>query len=165
MLNKSDKSEKILILIRKMTRAIDLHSKQLVKQFGLTGPQMLLIKIIINENGVSSSQLASIANLSHPTVTSILDRLAQKGYVTREKDESDRRKVIVYATQKSQDILAKKPLLLQEDFVNQFCLLKDWEQSQLIYSLERISDMMSAQDIDASPFLISKSDIQTDSNT
>jgi len=31
--------------------------------------------------------------------------------------------------------------------------LADWEQAQLVSSLERVADMLGAQDIDASPVL------------
>jgi DNA-binding MarR family transcriptional regulator len=156
----TEKCDEILTLLRKITRAIDLHSKQLVKKYGLTGPQLLLLKIIIQHKVLSSSKLADIASLSHPTVTSILDRLSQSDYVKREKASDDKRKVMVSATEKAKKLFAASPSLLQEQFVTQFYALKDWEQSQLISSLSRIAEMMSAGDLDAAPFLVSKADLK-----
>lgn len=156
----TEKCDKILTLLRKIARAIDLHSKQLVKKYGLTGPQLLLLKIIIHHKTLSSSKLAEIASLSHPTVTSILDRLSQNHYVEREKASDDKRKVMVSATEKAKILFETTPSLLQEQFVAQFCTLKDWEQSQLISSLSRIAEMMGANDLDAAPFLVSKADLK-----
>lgn len=159
MINYNQKSDEILTLLRKITRAIDLHSKQLVKKYGLTGPQMLLLKIVLEQQEVTSSHLAEIANLSLPTVTSILDRLSQKGYLVRTRSQTDKRKIYVTATPEAEVLFASQPSLLQEQFVKRFYELKDWEQSQLISSLSRVSDMMSAEHIDASPFLESKENL------
>ena len=160
MIEQTEKCDEILTLLRKITRAIDLHSKQLVKKYGLTGPQLLLLKIIIQHETLSSSKLADIASLSHPTVTSILDRLSQSDHVKRKKASDDKRKVMVSATAKAKKLFETSPSLLQEQFVTQFYTLKDWEQSQLISSLSRIAEMMSAGDLDAAPFLVSKADLK-----
>ena len=45
------------------------------------------------------------------------------------------------------------PRPLQEHFVERFSQLKEWEQSQMVATVQRIASMMDAEDIDASPFL------------
>ena len=45
------------------------------------------------------------------------------------------------------------PRPLQDSFVQQFQDLRDWEQSMILTSLERVAYMMDAQHIDASPVL------------
>lgn len=157
MAKNNERCDLILTLLRKITRAVDLHSKQLIKKYGLTGPQMLILKIVVSHQEISSGELARIANLSHPTVTSILDRLSQKDYVQRKKSNRDKRKVFVSTTDLASKLFASNPSLLQEDFVEEFEQLKDWEQSLLISSLERIAGMMSAKEIDASPYLAPQS--------
>jgi hypothetical protein len=42
---------------------------------------------------------------------------------------------------------------LQQRFVRAFAELTEWEQAQLVSSLERIADKLGAQDMDASPVL------------
>lgn len=155
MSNIEDKSDIILISLRKIIRAIDLHSKQLVQKYGLTGPQMLLLKAVHNANSdaITSSQLANELALSQATITSILDRLIDKGYVQRQKSTIDKRKTHIIATAKAKAIFEKKPKLLQEDFVRQFDGLLNWEQDMLIASLERVAYMMHAKEIDAAPVL------------
>lgn len=155
MPNLPEKCDNLLITLRKIIRAIDLHSKQLEARFGLTGPQMLLLKSVCTAKGeaISSSQLAASASLSQATVTSIMDRLVQKGYVYREKSQTDKRKTLIHPTEKAEQVFAQNPGLLQERFVQQFAELKDWEQSLLLSSLQRIADMMDAEQIDTSPVL------------
>ncbi len=51
--------EQLILSLRQVNRAVDLHSKQLNKKFGLTGPQLLVIKKtsrIKGTNGKSGSE-------------------------------------------------------------------------------------------------------------
>jgi DNA-binding MarR family transcriptional regulator len=70
-----EQNQKLLITLKKVIRAIDLHSKHLSKTSGLTGPQLLIILEIDKASGVNSSQVAKKINLSAATVTNIIDRL------------------------------------------------------------------------------------------
>ena len=45
--------------------------------------------------------------------------------------------------------------MLQEDFERRFALLAEWEQTQILASLQRIAELMDAEDLDASPVLTS----------
>jgi hypothetical protein len=63
----------------------------------------------------------------------------------------------VEATADGLALLARSPPLLQERFVQRFRSLQDWEQTQLLSSLQRIAAMMDADDIDAAPVLSSGS--------
>ena len=50
------KHQELLISLRKIIRAIDLHSKHLSKTSGLTSPQLLIMLEIDKVAGVNSSQ-------------------------------------------------------------------------------------------------------------
>lgn len=148
-----DRSDEILSSIRKIIRAVDLHSKVLSKKYGLTGPQLMVLTVIGKSKELSVSEIAKQISLSQATVTTILDRLEQQGFILRKRGQSDKRKVYVEASAKSLQILDSKPSLLQVNFVNRFNCLKDWEQSLLLSSLQRIAAMMDAQDLEAEPLL------------
>jgi hypothetical protein len=49
--------------------------------------------------------------------------------------------------------LEQAPKPLQENFISRFQNLEEWEQSLLLSSVQRISSMMNADDIDAAPML------------
>ena len=67
--------DKVLVALRQIIRAIDLHSKKLERESGLTGPQLLVMQTISQAESVTAGQIARDVNLSQATVTSILDRL------------------------------------------------------------------------------------------
>lgn len=89
-----EKHEEVLVALRQIIRAIDLHSKKLNKEAGLTGPQLILMRSI-HELGeqVTIRELAVHTNMSQGTATTILDRLERNGYVLRVRSNSDKRKV------------------------------------------------------------------------
>lgn len=143
----------VLIALRKITRAIDLHSKQLVRESGLTAPQLLVLQEIAALGPAKPSVVAKNVHLSQATVTSIIDRLVKAELVTRERSEEDRRAVDLTLTDEGKARLEAAPDLLQAGFIERFSRLEDWERTQLIASIQRLAAMMDAGDIDAAPIL------------
>ena len=148
-----DQIDAVLIALRKVIRATDLHSKYLAKNTGLTTAQLLILQSIQNMGEVSIGEISKKISLSQATVTSILDRLVDKGLVYRERSTEDKRKVHAYLTEDAVALIKDAPAPLQEQFTKQFRALNEWEQSMMISSLQRIAQMMDAEEIDASPVL------------
>ena len=145
--------EEVLIALRRVIRATDLHSKYLAKTTGLTAPQILLLRTIRDKGQVTIGELADDVSLSQATVTSILDRLEKRNFVHRERSSTDKRKVHALLTPEGAEVLQKAPIPLQDHFTRQFSDLQDWEQTMTISALQRVAQMMDAQHIDASPVL------------
>jgi DNA-binding MarR family transcriptional regulator len=157
-LNESKKVEmnridEVLISLRRVTRAIDLHSKHLMKTAGLTAPQMLILQTLRDQGDAIISDVANQISLSQATVTSILDRLEKRGLVMRERSQQDKRKVFACLTDAGNELIRNAPMPLQDYFIRQFSDLQDWEQTQIISALQRVAHMMDAQHIDAAPLL------------
>ncbi|MBT2987681.1 MAG: MarR family transcriptional regulator [gamma proteobacterium symbiont of Ctena orbiculata] len=151
-----DIGDQVIVALRRVIRAVDLHSRTLVESHGLTGPQALILKALQN-GSLPAGELATQVSLSQGTVTDILNRLEKRGLIRRNRDTEDRRRVLVEATDAALTLLAQSPPLLQESFAERFSNLQDWEQTQLLASLQRIAAMMDAEDIDAAPVLSSGS--------
>ena len=143
----------IIISIRRITRAIDLQSKKLFKQSGLTAPQLVVMSEMRKAGKVSPTEIARNVALSQATITSIIDRLEKADLVRRERSDKDRRNILVCLTKKGTMKLEEAPEQLQAGFLREYRKLEDWEKSMLISSLQRIAAMMDAEDIDASPIL------------
>jgi hypothetical protein len=65
--------------------------------------------------------------------------------------------VLVEVTDAGLALMQQSPPLLQERFATRLKSLEEWEQTQLLASLQRIATMMDAEDIDAAPVLSSGS--------
>ncbi|MBE0365756.1 hypothetical protein PULV_b0409 [Pseudoalteromonas ulvae UL12] len=147
------KYEELLVSIRQVIRAIDLYSKKLSKETGLTSPQLLVLQAIAEQDGVMVKQIAERINLSSATITSILDRLEARDFVLRERSTTDKRKVGISLTEKGIEIIKDSPKPLQEHFIARFEAMEEWEQSQMLATMQRMVSMMDAEDLDASPVL------------
>lgn len=143
----------ILISLRRIMRAADLHSQKLLRESGLTTPQFLVLQGIAREGSPSTSAIARHVVVSQATATRIIDRLVRDGLVLREKCSVDKRVVNVTLTDLGRERLAVAPPPLQAEFRQRFIELESWEQSMLKSSLLRIAKMMDAEKIDAAPIL------------
>src|SRR5699024_7850376 len=145
--------EDVLIALRRIVRATDRYSRRLSKEAGLTAPQLLVMQAIVRDDELTMGQVADAVSLSRATVTTILDRLEKRGLVERKRGEQDKRRVYAYLTTAGKELLLKAPTPLQVEFVERFNRLENWEQLQILSSLQRIAKMMKAEKIDASPVL------------
>lgn len=148
-----DRSDEVVVMLRRIIRATDMRSKQLARESGLTPPQFLILSTIQRLGDVAISQVAKDVNLTQATVTTIIDKLETKGLVGRLRSEKDKRIVHATLTEEGHKTLQNAPTLLQRQFIEKFNHLEDWEQNFILSALQRVAGLMEAEDIDASPFL------------
>lgn len=148
-----DNIDQVLIALRRIIRAIDLHSKKLAQHQGLTVPQLIVLKEINRASKVTVGEIADAVSLSSATITCILIRLESRGFIQRNRSISDKRRVNVVLTDAGQELLKSAPSLLQEQFIKEFEKLKDWEQTLILSSLQKVARLMDAKDLDAAPVL------------
>lgn len=146
-------SDGVLISLRRIIQAIDLHSRQLVRQHGITTPQLIILKQIHAEGTLTVSQLANQISLKQTTVTDILNRLEKKELVRRTKDSNDRRRVLVEETDTARKLLDAAPSPLQETFLDKFEDLDTWKQTMILSSLQLLESLMVEEKISAAPIL------------
>ncbi len=148
-----ERHEEVLVALRRIIRAIDLHSKKLMQTTGLSGPQLLVLKAVLRHGHAPVGAVAREISVSPGTVTALVDRLEAKGLVLRSRSDEDRRKVKIALTPQGMRTVSDAPTLLQEHFIQSFRGLKGWEQTLIVSAFERVAEMMDAQDLDASPVL------------
>ncbi|MBJ38114.1 MAG: transcriptional regulator [Gammaproteobacteria bacterium] len=146
--------EEILIALRRITRAIDIQSRRLLKSTGLTTSQLLILQAIEKLSNPTPSAVAKEVLLAQATVTTIVDRMVSHGLVTRERGTTDRRTVTILLTEDAREKLAQAPELLQAGFRREYSKLPDWQRHMLVASLQHIAELMDASEIDASPILV-----------
>ncbi|MEZ6071182.1 MAG: MarR family transcriptional regulator [Pirellulales bacterium] len=143
----------MIVALRRITRAIDLHSRELLQAVGLTAPQLAALRAIARMQPVTVGALARSIHLSQATLTGILTRLEKRRLITRARSGADRRAVDVEITDEGRSVLSTAPSLLHDCFRRELSTLKDWEQNQILATLQRIAAMMDADKIDTSKVL------------
>lgn len=150
---KANRWQEVLIALRQIIRATDLHSRKLLKECGLTIPQAVVLRAVQDLGNVTVRRISSHVSLSQATVTTILNRMEQRGLVRRQRNTQDKRVVNVTLTESGETMLVNSPMLLHESFVKRFEGLEPWEQTLILSSLQRVAVMMEAEEIDAAPLL------------
>ncbi|USD35948.1 MULTISPECIES: MarR family winged helix-turn-helix transcriptional regulator [Ferrimonas] len=143
----------VLVELRRIIRATDLQSKRMIKACGLTIPQVMVLRSIDTLGDVTVRRLSNEVSLSAATVTTILNRLQDRGFIERVRSQTDKRIVNARLTPSGTDVLASAPPLLHEKFIDRFENLKEWEKTQILSSLQRVAYMMDAENLDAAPLL------------
>ncbi len=130
--------------VSRTARCAGLYRGEKLEKLGLNGCQHTYILTICRNPGVSQEQLSRMILINKSNVTRQLNSLEQNGFVTRTPDESDRRILRVYPTQKALDAF---PVVRQ--------VLRDWqeyvmdgftpeEREELTRLMERVSDRAAA---------------------
>lgn len=148
-----DRSEAALVALRRILRATEFSARRLARATGLTPSQLIILNLVDHLGEPTPSELARRTSLTQATVTSLVDKLDDRGFITRRRDEADRRRMPIRITARGKKALAQSPDPLQAQFQKQFQSLADWEQASLIAALERVAALLGAKDIDAAPVL------------
>ncbi|CAM4053600.1 MarR family transcriptional regulator [Lederbergia lenta] len=99
----SDERAKTLVeLLRKFGTRMAFYQKNVAHSLGVFHTDLKCADII-NENGpMHPSLLAKEKGLTTGTITTLIDRLVDAGYVRRENDPTDRRKILISSNKKEQ---------------------------------------------------------------
>ena len=144
--------DQIIAALRQIAQAIDTYSRQLLTEHGLSSPQIGTLRVLARRTHSTPTELAEALHLSPQTMAGILQRLEQRGLIQRERDTADRRSFVVRLSEEGQKAEAKAPPLLRDEFTTQLEKLPPWEQTMMLATLQRIAQMMHADDVEAVPF-------------
>lgn len=149
----AEMADAALIALRRILRVTESQARALARDTGLTASQVIVLKIVEHVGEAAAGQIAERAGISQGTVSTLVDKLEASGLARRKRGVDDRRQVFVELTKSGRAALERVPDLLQERFVRRFGLLPDWEQAYLVACLERVTTLLDASEIDASPVL------------
>jgi DNA-binding MarR family transcriptional regulator len=158
--------EQVLTELRRILRATQLSARTLAREAGMTPSQLLVLQSLKLHGEMTARQIADAMHLTQATVTSLLDRLQEHGWITRTRGEKDRRRVHVRLTEEGEHELQRAPTSLHQRFVGHFRNLQAWEQSSMLAALQRVAHLLDAASLDASPVLdVGRLDRAVDSDT
>lgn len=88
----------IATLIRGINAGINHQMREIFKDGPLTPPQMMIAFMLAKKKRLKVSEISKKMSLANSTVSSILDRLENQGYIERVRSDQDKRVVYVQAT-------------------------------------------------------------------
>jgi len=159
----SHKYSEIMISVRKIVRAINLESKRVEKNFGISIPQLLTLKYLKEKPDYKTTMrsLREFLSLNASTVTGIVSRLETKGFIARLPDPSDKRSTPIVLTSKGDDLIKKTNLSLHEKISKNLEALNEEEYSAIVESFQTIINFLNIEGLDASPIITGGDEITT----
>lgn len=133
--------------IRRIARAIELHSRRLDRDLDLTLPQHVVLACVRDLGEVTSRALSEEAEVSPATVVGLLDKLEGKGLIERYRSTRDRRIVHTRITQKGLETLDRAPAPLGTRFESEFLGMDAGTRAETIAAFERVAVLADPPDL------------------
>ncbi len=152
----------ILIKIRKIVRSIDIESKKIQKEYGVSIPQVLCLNFLHSSPNYQATQgeIKKFLNLNSSTVSGIINRLERKGFLARLPKSGDKRVVNIALTSAGDNLLGTIPSLLHEQLSEKLQKLEDLEIKKVEESLNTLITLLEIEQIEASPLITLGGDLE-----
>ena len=152
----------ILIQIRKIVRSINLESKKIQKEYGVSIPQVLCLNYLHNAPNFQSTQsdVKKFLNLNSSTVSGIIGRLEKKGLLARLPKTLDKRIVNIALTSAGDELITSMPSLLHEQLSDKLNSLDSADLEMIEHGLDVLVRLLDIQAVDASPLITIEGDLE-----
>ena len=83
--------QEVLMALRRIIRATDMQSKRMERSSGLTIPQVIVLSATAKLGTATVRRISEEVSLSQATVTTILNRLEERGLLSKIRNDLDQR--------------------------------------------------------------------------
>jgi MarR family transcriptional regulator, organic hydroperoxide resistance regulator len=106
-------TEHLAYLLAQANREINRQLESRLSQEGVPVEQWRILKVLSDCNGHSMGELADAVLLNHPTLTKMIDRMVSDALVYRVQDPDDRRKVLMFSSDRGKELTQRLNSLAQ----------------------------------------------------
>ena len=122
-----------------------MFAKMVADRAGISSADMDCIDFVNVEGRMTAGRLAELTGLTTGAITGVVDRLEKAGFVRRERDESDRRKVFIVPMPEKMMQMGRPYELVKRAMAKQCEAYTDAELKFLIrYGTEAYQSMLEA---------------------
>ncbi len=152
----------VLMKIRKIVRSVDIESKKIQKEYGVSIPQVLCLSFLNSSANYQATQgeIRKFLNLNSSTVSGIINRLEVKGLLARLPKTGDKRVVNIVLTASGENLLDSMPALMHEQLSEKLQKLDPEKVRMVEESLELLVTLLEIEEVEASPMLTLESGLE-----
>jgi len=110
-------SQRILDSIRRLVRLLRLTDRAAQNELGLSGAQLFVLHELGKTPAMSLSELAEKTRTDQSSVSVVVSRLVERGYITRERDSRDARRLVLSLTPAGRALADESPPVAQEKII------------------------------------------------
>jgi MarR family transcriptional regulator, transcriptional regulator for hemolysin len=113
------------------------------QEYGLSSAQWRLLVYLIKGDISAQARLAELLEIEPISVSRLIDRMEEGGWVERRADANDRRVRMVFATRKSRDAFDKVKSVAADLYDTALAGLSAEERETLLHGLRTVCDNLS----------------------
>jgi DNA-binding MarR family transcriptional regulator len=149
-MSETDSNTPLSHLVPQVCRLHHTRSQTLFSSIGLHRGQPFLLSVLWAEEGLAHSELAARMHVTPATITKMLQRMEDSGFVHREPDPDDQRVSRVYLTEHGRVVRQRVADMWQTLENEAFDGLSGEEQETLRELMARVRDNLSRANGDSS---------------
>lgn len=130
--------DNLFFLVKSLHRGF--HSEDLKTE--ITFPQRMVIGMLARFGDLSVKQLSEKMDLSHSTISGIVDRLERKGLVTRRQDPEDRRFTKVILSDEVKKRIEEQRIHMFSGVISAFKDASQEEQEKILTGLATLRRLL-----------------------
>lgn len=100
----------------------------------------------LGTGGLKPSEISKMYSISKPNVTTLVNKLIDRGYAERLPDDKDRRAIRIIITDKGKRLIIKKRKIVKEFFINAWKKLNPDEINDICKSMESFRYLLTKLD-------------------
>jgi MarR family transcriptional regulator, organic hydroperoxide resistance regulator len=127
-----------------LSRQLTNQYRPLLESLDITYPQYLVMMVLWKEKSLTVKELGKRLYLDSGTLTPLLKRLEQKRFISRERDETDERSVIITLLKAGNELQKKAKNV--PDFLGKCLSLKEKEYMQLKEQLDTLLNQLTTSE-------------------
>lgn len=136
-------AEEVSTSVRALRRLLHRSFERDIVRSGLTRPQIGALEELSREDGLSLKDLSARMELSHSTVSGIVDRLERRGFVRRRQDSKDRRYSRIFLSEEVKNYIRDEvPFRRRDPILAALMLASSEERSQILAGIRTLRSLL-----------------------
>lgn len=138
-------SQRILDSIRRLVRLLRLADRAAQSELGLSGAQLFVLQELGKTPSLSLNELAERTRTDQSSVSVVVTRLVEAGFVTRDRDLRDARRLVLTLTKAGTAVVRKSAPAAQERILEIVETMSAAERKRFADSFEQLVDELGAE--------------------
>jgi len=138
--------------VRSIVRALRLNTRSIEGKLGISLAQLFVLQQLVDKPAQSLNELAERTATHQSSVSVVVRRLVDRGFVTRVASTSDRRRVHIALTAAGESLLRGAPPTVQSDLIHGMSRMRPDQRAMLAELLE-LWVLASGIDLAAPPMM------------
>ena len=129
-----------LFSLGELSRLVRAYADRQAARYGITRAQWAVLAKVERSEGMKQSELAELMEMQPITLTRLIDKLCDNGWIERRGDESDRRVNRLYLKKAARPLLGKLAGLRSELTATALEGISPQDAHRMLTQLEKIKD-------------------------